>query len=305
MHEPIEGRSRTPPNSKTHKHAKTPQQLRTQPPQNTTKTLFCTQQTLHDTDMTNMPIVFIIGTAGSGKSLLTAAFSEWLKNSKQDVAVANLDPGALKLPYSPDVDIRNYVDVGNLMEKYELGPNGALILAADLIADEIENVTKDIESANADLIIVDTPGQMELFAFRASGPYIVNELTKEPKALVYLFDSVFSANPLNYVSNMFLSAAVYNRFLQPQVHLLSKIDLLPKKEVKKIGDWSANPNTLENAIEETEGMKRLFSRNMMRAITQLGLKFMLIPVSAKTNQGMNNFNAVLERILTGGEQYTY
>src|SRR4030065_392450 len=207
-----------------------------------------------------MPLMFIIGTAGSGKSLFTAAFSEWLKMSKQDVAVVNLDPGVLKLPYSPDVDIRNYVDVGNLMEKYELGPNGALILAADLIADEIENVTKDVEAANADLIIVDTPGQMELFAFRASGPYIVNELTKEPKALVYLFDAVFSVNPMNYVSNMFLAAAVYNRLLQPQVYLLSKCDLLPIKEVEKIADWSANPNALEDSIEELEGGKRLFSR---------------------------------------------
>jgi GTPase SAR1 family protein len=225
--------------------------------------------------------------------------------SKQDVATVNLDPGVLKLPYSPDVDIRNYVDVGNLMEKYGLGPNGALILAADLIADEIENVTKDIEAANADLVIVDTPGQMELFAFRASGPYIVNELTKEPKALVYLFDAVFSVNPLNYVSNMFLSAAVYNRFFQPQVYLLSKCDLLPKKEIDKIADWSADPKALENSIEQLEDPKRLFSRNMVHAIRQLGLRFMLIPVSAKTNQGLNNFNTSLERILTGGEKYTY
>lgn len=252
-----------------------------------------------------MPIVFIIGTAGSGKSLFTATYSEWLKMSKQDVAIVNLDPGALKLPYSPDVDIRNYVDVGNIMEKYELGPNGALILAADLIADEIENVTKEIEAASADLVLVDTPGQMELFAFRASGPYIVDELTKEPKALVYLFDAVFSVNPLNYVSNMFLSAAVYNRFFQPQVHLLSKSDLLPKKEVEKIVDWAAKPDALEEAIEQLEGAKRLFSRNMMHAIGQLGLKFFLIPVSAKTNEGMNNFNLTLERILTGGEKFTY
>lgn len=252
-----------------------------------------------------MPIMFIIGTAGSGKSLFTAALSEWLKMSKQDVAVVNLDPGVLKLPYSPDVDIRNYVDVGNLMEKYGLGPNGALILAADLIADELENVTRDIEAANADLVLVDTPGQMELFAFRASGPYIVNELTKEPKALVYLFDSVFSVNPLNYVSNMFLSAAVYNRFFHPQVHVLSKCDLLPKQEIEKITDWSSNPMALESAIETLEGGKRLFSRNMMRAISQLGLKFLLVPVSAKTNEGLNNVNVVLERILAGGEKYTY
>jgi hypothetical protein len=252
-----------------------------------------------------MPIAFIIGTAGSGKSLFTAAFSEWLKMSKQDVAVVNLDPGTLKLPYSPDVDIRNYVDIGNLMEKYGLGPNGALIMAADLIADEIENISKDIEDANADIVLVDTPGQMELFAFRASGPYIVNALTREPKAMVYLFDAVFSINPFNYVSNMFLSAAVYNRFFQPQVHLLSKCDLLPKKEVERITDWSANPRTLENSIEQLEGTKRLFSRNIMHAISQLGLKFLLIPVSAKTNEGLINFNTTLERILTGGEKYTH
>ena len=175
---------------------------------------------------------------------------EWLKLQKQDVAVVNLDPGALKLPYSPDVDVRNYVDVGDIMEKYALGPNGAVILAADLIADEIENLTRDIEEAHADIVLVDTPGQMELFAFRASGPYIVDELTKEPKALIYLFDAVFSINPLNYVSNMFLAAAVYNRFFQPQLHVLSKTDLIPKNDVQTIASWSANPRALEEAIDQ-------------------------------------------------------
>jgi GTPase SAR1 family protein len=131
-----------------------------------------------------MFIVFIIGTAGSGKSLLTASFSEWLKMSKQNVTVVNLDPGALKLPYSPDVDVRNYVNVGDLMEKYGLGPNGALIMAADLIADEIDEISREIEDLTSDIVLVDTSGQMELFAFRASGPYIATELTKEPKAII-------------------------------------------------------------------------------------------------------------------------
>jgi GTPase SAR1 family protein len=253
-----------------------------------------------------MLIVFIIGTAGSGKSKLTAAFSKWLKLSKQNVAVVNLDPGVLTLPYSPDIDVRDYVNVEDLMEKYGLGPNGALIMAADLIADEIEQVSKEIEELNSDIVLVDTSGQMELFAFRASGPYIASELTKEPKAIVYLFDAVFSVNPLNYVSNLFLSTAVYNRFFLPQVHLLSKSDLLPKEEADKIVDWSANSKALETSIEqELEGTKRLLSRNVMRAIYQLGLKFLLIPISAKTNEGMINFNTSLERILSGGEKYTY
>lgn len=227
--------------------------------------------------------------------------------AKQDVIAVNLDPGAFKLPYVPDIDIRNYVKVEVIMEEYSLGPNGALIMAADLIADEVEKLSGEIEDLKPDVVLIDTPGQMELFAFRASGPYIVHELTpKEPKALLYLFDSVFSSNPLNYVSNLFLSAAVYNRFFVPQVHVLSKCDLVPREEVNRIVDWSAKPKTLEGAIEEKlEGTKRLLSRNMMRAIYQLGLRFLLIPVSAKTNEGMINLNMALERILAAGNKYTY
>jgi len=253
-----------------------------------------------------MFIVFIIGTAGSGKSLLTASLDEWLKMSKQDVSIVNLDPGALTLPYSPDVDVRNYVDVEKLMTEHGLGPNGALVIASDLIADEIEKISSEIEELQSDIVLVDTSGQMELFAFRASGPYIANELTKETKGIVYLFDSVFSVNPLNYISNLFLSAAVYNRFLLPQIHLLSKCDLLPKNEVNRIVSWSTNQATLESSIEQKlEGTKRLLSINMMQAIYKLGLRFLLLPVSAKTNEGMTNVNTALERILTGGEKYTY
>jgi len=253
-----------------------------------------------------MFMVFIIGTAGSGKSLLTAAFNEWLKVGKQKTVTVNLDPGVLTLPYSPDIDIRDYIDINELMEKYELGPNGALIMAADLIAEEAERLGREIEDFKSDVVIVDTPGQMELFAFRASGPYIANELTKEPKAIIYLFDAVFSFNPLNYVSNLFLSAAVYNRFFVPQLHVLSKCDLLPPEETDRIVDWSANPKALEAVIEEKlSGTKRLLSRDMMHAIYRLGLRFLLIPVSAKTNEGLINLNAALERILTGGEKFTF
>jgi len=250
-------------------------------------------------------IVFIIGTAGSGKSRLTAAFGNWLKMSKQDVATVNLDPGVDVLPYSPEIDVRDYVDISELMEKYQLGPNGALIMAADLVADQIEKISKEIEELQSDIVLVDTSGQMELFAFRASGPYIANELTKEPKAIVYLYDAVFSMDPSNYVSNLFLSTAVFNRFMLPQLHVLSKCDLLPNEEVDRIVDWSVRQDALAEAIEEKlEGTKRLLNRSMMQAIYGLGLNFPLLPVSAKTNDGIINFNTALERVLAAGDQYT-
>jgi hypothetical protein len=251
-------------------------------------------------------IVFIVGTAGSGKSLLTSAFSEWLKVAKQDVATINLDPGVVTLPYTPDLDVRDYVNIASLMKEYRLGPNGALIMAADLIAEQVETLSGEIEELKADLVLVDTPGQMELFAFRASGPYIAEGLTKEPKAIVYLFDSVFSLNPLNYVSNLFLSAAVYNRFLIPHTHVLSKSDLLPIEKVDNIVDWSANPKTLEMAIDDKlKGTRRLLSRDIMHAIYRLGLRFLLTPVSSKTNDGMVDLNVILERVFAGGEKFTY
>jgi GTPase SAR1 family protein len=252
-----------------------------------------------------MFIAYIIGTAGSGKSLLTAAFTDWLKLAKQNVIAVNLDPGVLTLPYTPDIDIRDYVKIEQLMEQYELGPNGALIMAADLIAEETERLGQEIATFNPDIALIDTPGQMELFAFRASGPYIANELTKEPKALIYLFDSVFSSNPLNYVSNVFLAAAVYNRFFTPQIHVLSKADLLPPEDMNRIVDWSANPTALEEAIEEKlTGTGRLLSRDVIHAVYRIGLKFLLIPVSARTNEGFINLNTILERILASGERFT-
>jgi len=248
-------------------------------------------------------LIFIVGTAGSGKSLLTSAFSDWLKLKKQEVISVNLDPGVLNLPYTPDVDIREYVSLEELMDKYSLGPNGALIMAADLMATEVETIRNDVEEFNADYVIIDTPGQMELFAFRASGPYIVNELSADPKAMLYLFDSTFSTNPLNYVSNMFLASAVYTRFTLPTLYILSKTDLLPEREVARILRWGRRVDALEEAVEEAlSGTKRLMSRGLIHLISRLGLSISLIPVSSTKETGFIDLHATLMRIFAGGEE---
>jgi GTPase SAR1 family protein len=252
-----------------------------------------------------MVIIFLLGTAGSGKSLLTASLNEWFKIEKQKSITVNLDPGVSILPYTPDIDIRNHININQIIEEYQLGPNGALVLASDLIAEKAERIGGEIEDLNSDVVLVDTPGQMELFAFRASGPYIANELTKEQKAIVYLFDAVFSFNPLNFISNMFLSTAVYNRFFFPQLHVLSKYDLLPPESANSIVEWSTEPGILESVIEEKlTGTRMLLSRDVLNAIHRLELEFELIPLSGKTNFGIINLASALERILMGGEKFT-
>jgi len=226
----------------------------------------------------------MIGTAGSGKALFTASFSNWMKMKEQDVVTVNLDPGAMTLPYSPDVDIRNYFSIDGLMEKYGLGPKGALLMAADLIAGEVHRIRDELETLTPEYVLVDTAGQIELFAFRASDPYLAKELTSDPKAVVYLFDSSFSSNPLNYVSNMFLSAAVFNRLLLPQIHLLSKADLIPESLVDRIVDGGSNPEMLETAIEEQiPGSTQLLTRDIVQALSST-LRDIILPKHSKANE---------------------
>ena len=136
-------------------------------------------------------MIFVIGMAGSGKSLLVASFSEFLRSTEQNVITLNLDPGATALPYNPDVDVRTYVDIDELMEKYKLGPNGALIMASDVAGDHLEEIRGQLEEEALDFVLADTPGQIELFAFRESGPYFSGAISNESKAVVYALDAPF------------------------------------------------------------------------------------------------------------------
>ena len=247
--------------------------------------------------------VFVVGMAGSGKSSLTAAYSEWLRTSDQDVLVANLDPGATALPYNPDIDARRYVDIQKLMEEYQLGPNGALIMASDLIADRLEDMRDEIEAADPDILLVDTPGQIELFAFREGGRFIAKGLGDENHAIIYLMDAPFTRHPLNFVSNIFLAAAIYSRINHPQVYVLSKTDLIQEHEIQRIVSWVTEPESFESSLREVEEKNlSLITRNLADSIFSTGLLSEPIPVSSSTNAGFVELNGAVTRILTGGEE---
>ncbi|TET74409.1 MAG: GTPase, partial [Candidatus Heimdallarchaeota archaeon] len=70
--------------------------------------------------------IFLLGTAGSGKTVLTRTLLDWFNEKKLDVITLNLDAGVRRLPYNPDIDARDIVNIDNLMDKLDLGPNGAM-----------------------------------------------------------------------------------------------------------------------------------------------------------------------------------
>ena len=84
-------------------------------------------------DGTAPPVLFVVGTAGAGKSSLVTAFQRWARFLEVDALAINLDPGAEKVDYDTEFDVRELISLSDVMIEYELGPNGAQILAADLV----------------------------------------------------------------------------------------------------------------------------------------------------------------------------
>jgi GTPase SAR1 family protein len=248
-----------------------------------------------------MHVIFLAGTAGSGKSLLTSILGPWYAQKGSSSITVNLDPGVISLPYTPDVDIRNYINIEELMDQYQLGPNGALILSSDMIATKLPEIQEEIDSFDADYTIIDTPGQLELFAYRESGPFVVKNLSAEGKAAIFLFDAALVSTATNLVSVSLLATSIRLRFGIAQIAVLSKKDIV--QNWKKILKWSSNRAELEAELQkEKDSESYLLSKGIAASLAKAGFSHELIPVSAVTNEGIVELSASISRILRGGEE---
>ena len=249
-----------------------------------------------------MKTVFVSGTAGSGKSLLTSKLQSYYSKNGSFAAVLNLDPGVESMPYTCDIDVRDHVDYVSIMQEYELGPNGAMIMANDLIASKIDDIENEVNLVNPDYLIVDTPGQIELFAYRSSGRFIVDNLSSDEKTNVFLFDGSLITSPVNFVSIALLATSIRLRLNLPTINVLTKTDLIGDK-LQDILQWSTNLKTLETAVgKETDGDTYSLTTNILRGLNQGEFTQRLIPISNVTEEGFVNLEGALSRILNLGEE---
>ncbi len=253
-------------------------------------------------NQTGLKTIFVSGTAGSGKSLLSSKLLEYYANNGAFAAVLNLDPGVENLVYTCDVDVRDYVDYVSVMQQYDLGPNGAMVMANDLIASKIDQIQEDVNKVNPDYLIVDTPGQIELFAYRSSGRFIIENITSEEKTSIFLFDGALITTPVNFVSIALLATSIRLRLNLPTINALTKTDLIGDK-LKNILQWSTNLKTLEDAIgKEADGDTYALTTNILRGLNLGGFAQGLIPISNVTGDGFVNLGGALSRILNLGEE---
>ena len=260
-------------------------------------------------DGTAPPVLFVVGTAGAGKSSLVTAFQRWARFLEVDVLTINLDPGAERVHYDPEFDVRDLVSLSDVMDEYDLGPNGAQILAADLVASQAEDVFEEIDGISGDIMVVDTPGQVELFAFREASSHLVDVIGQGRACLVFLFDPMLSQTPSGFVSQMLLSSIVHFRLGLPTANFLSKSDLLDPETLEKILEWGENLDVLESALYEESSQQSLnaaqggqraeFAIGQLRMMKHASIQPGLIPLSSEMEEGLADILTFAQSIFGG------
>ncbi len=252
-------------------------------------------------------LVYVIGPAGSGKSTFTASFRDWLVPQNVPVTTLNLDPAVEDLAYLPDIDIREYVFVRNVQEKYKLGPNGAIIASVDLSVEYLDEVSRQVSEAPEGYVLVDTPGQMEIFTYRQSGEIITRTLCEQSDrrcASVVVLDATISTSPSDFVSQVFLAASSFYRLGLPTIALVNKIDLLPREERERLEEWISNIVSLEEHLLWAQSSRMSsFTSSVLRVLHEFMQLVPFIPVSSKTAENFDAVYHLLQQVFMGGEDF--
>lgn len=242
--------------------------------------------------------IFMLGTAGSGKTVLTRTLYDWFNEKKLDVATLNLDAGVRRLPYNPDIDAREIVNIDHLTDKLDLGPNGAMIASMDLIATKIDEIRSEIEYIGPEYLLIDTPGQIELFAYRSSGRLVSSVIAEGGQpASIFLIDPSLVLRPEGFSSILLLSMSVNFQLALPQITTISKADIIEKEQMEYLESWIDSPATLVSSIQNYGqiNLSQQLGISMIEVLEQFKSTGDLVPISANTGHNIDTLIALLER----------
>ena len=88
----------------------------------------------------------------------------FLDSLGRKASIINLDFANDKLPYHPDIDIRELVSLESVMDEYQLGPNGGLIFCMEFLLDNYEWLETKMNELEGHYVIFDFPGHVLLVA---------------------------------------------------------------------------------------------------------------------------------------------
>ena len=144
----------------------------------------------------------------------------------ESVYTINLDPAVRDTPYNPNIDIRDTVDYDRI-RKVLSWPKRSHTYSCNLFATRFDQVLALCKQRKDEIdeIIVDTPGQIEIFTWSASGAIIVESLTETFQTrLLFVVDTVRARNAQVFLLNMLQCLSIVYKTKLPVVLAFNKID---------------------------------------------------------------------------------
>ncbi|KAJ8296767.1 GPN-loop GTPase 1 [Rhodotorula toruloides] len=248
--------------------------------------------------------MIVIGMAGSGKTTFMQRVNSYLHSKNQPPYVLNLDPAVMHLPFDANIDIRDTVDYAEVMKQYNLGPNGGIMTALNLFTTKFDQVLGHIENRaqSVDYVLLDTPGQIEIFTWSASGSIITDALASAlPTVVVYIIDTPRTTAPATFMSNMLYACSILYKTRLPFLLVFNKTDVQPHDFAL---EWMRDFEAFQEALLErrqTHGeedgpayMDSLMN-SMSLVLDEFYKHLRAVGVSAMTGKGMDElFDAVRE-----------
>lgn len=251
-------------------------------------------------DAEERTIFVVVGMAGSGKTMFCQRLYSWISQDclkvdsetglNSSIFSINLDPAVLNAKMPLNVDIRDVVDYQETMEKYNLGPNGAITTCLNLF---MLNIEKHIGSIGGKYVVVDTPGQIEAFTWSSPGYVLVETLkTFGRVVVVYVVDSVSSHRPAVFMSNMMYAASLMCRYEADTLCLFNKKDLSGSE---RLSEWILDYEKFREALD-SENMFSPTLGSMALHFEEFYNSIKTVSVSSFTGEGRKEFFEAVDEL---------